>query len=70
VRTLSLLTELRKQLPNAWFAVGGGVRHLDDVRAAEQAGADAVLVASAIHDGRIGSDKRSSEPRVMETGDL
>ena len=68
LRTLSLLAELRKQLPNVWFAVGGGVRNMDDVRAAQQAGADAVLVASALHDGRIAGDKRSSPPIASEIG--
>jgi len=29
------------------------VRSIDDVRAAETAGADALLIASALHDGRI-----------------
>jgi phosphoribosylformimino-5-aminoimidazole carboxamide ribotide isomerase len=32
---------------------GGGIRSLDDVRAACAAGCDAVLVGSALHDGRI-----------------
>jgi phosphoribosylformimino-5-aminoimidazole carboxamide ribotide isomerase len=51
--TLPLLTRLRGRHPGGWFAVGGGVRSMDDVRAAERAGADAVLIASALHDGRI-----------------
>lgn len=33
----------------------GGVRHRDDVAAAAQAGASAWLVASALHDGRLGA---------------
>jgi len=53
VRTLPLLARLRTELPACWFAVGGGVRSMNDVFAAQQAGADAVLVASALHDGRI-----------------
>jgi phosphoribosylformimino-5-aminoimidazole carboxamide ribotide isomerase len=57
IRTLPLLSRLRKELPTCWFAVGGGVGSMDDVFAAEQAGADAVLVASALHDGRIVGDR-------------
>lgn len=52
-RTLPLLQRLRKRFSNCWFAVGGGVRSVEDLNAAEQAGADAVLIASALHDGRI-----------------
>lgn len=33
---------------------GGGVRNIDDLRAFRSAGVDGVLVASALHDGRIG----------------
>lgn len=33
--------------------VGGGVRDWDDVKRLEDAGADAVLVASALHDGQL-----------------
>jgi phosphoribosylformimino-5-aminoimidazole carboxamide ribotide isomerase len=49
--TLPLLQRLRSRLPDCWFAVGGGVRSDDDVKAAEQSGADALLIASALHDG-------------------
>jgi phosphoribosylformimino-5-aminoimidazole carboxamide ribotide isomerase len=69
VQTLSLLTELRTRLPNSWFAVGGGVRNIDDVATAEQAGADAALVASALHDGRIQGCDWSRVPPPSEIGD-
>jgi uncharacterized protein related to proFAR isomerase len=32
---------------------GGGVRGLDDLKALADAGCDAALVASALHDGRL-----------------
>ena len=49
---------LARQLRDAWgsaieIIVGGGVRSSDDLLAASQAGADAVLVASAIHSRAI-----------------
>lgn len=49
--TLPLLRRLRLRFPDCWFAVGGGVRSNDDVKSAEKAGADALLIASALHDG-------------------
>jgi phosphoribosylformimino-5-aminoimidazole carboxamide ribotide isomerase len=39
--------------PNAEVWTGGGIRDWDDVRRLEDAGADAVLVASALHDGTL-----------------
>jgi len=52
-RTLPLLARLRERCPRGWFAAGGGVRNIEDVNRAKRAGADAMLVASALHDGRI-----------------
>jgi phosphoribosylformimino-5-aminoimidazole carboxamide ribotide isomerase len=42
---------IRGALPDVELLTGGGVRGWDDVRQLEDAGADAVLVASALHDG-------------------
>jgi phosphoribosylformimino-5-aminoimidazole carboxamide ribotide isomerase len=39
--------------PGVELIVGGGVRDRDDLRAVEAAGATAVLVASALHDGTL-----------------
>ncbi len=36
------------------ITVGGGIRQIDDLPPLAAAGADAVLIASAFHDGRIG----------------
>jgi len=59
--TLPLLRSLRQRQQECWFAVGGGVRNQADLDAAEQAGADAVLMASAIHNGQfpITNERRS-----------
>jgi phosphoribosylformimino-5-aminoimidazole carboxamide ribotide isomerase len=52
---LDLIRALRDRLPGLEVLAGGGVRSRDDVRALEEAGARAVLVASALHDGAITS---------------
>jgi len=51
--TASLCEKLRKTAPEIELISGGGVRHVDDLRAFAAAGCDYALVASALHDGRI-----------------
>lgn len=51
-----LCRHVRKSHPNCQLTSGGGVRNADDVRRFESAGCDYVLVASALHDGRINRD--------------
>jgi phosphoribosylformimino-5-aminoimidazole carboxamide ribotide isomerase len=59
VGTLALLETLRRRFGRIDVAVGGGVASLPDITAAADAGASAVLVGSALHDGRItGEDLR------------
>lgn len=48
-----LLDQLRYEWPDLEFVAGGGVRNRDDVQGLLNAGADAVLVASALHDGAL-----------------
>jgi phosphoribosylformimino-5-aminoimidazole carboxamide ribotide isomerase len=50
---LERVRRLRSRLSRVEVSIGGGVRSIDDVDAAFHAGADAVLVGSALHDGRI-----------------
>jgi phosphoribosylformimino-5-aminoimidazole carboxamide ribotide isomerase len=52
--TESLLTSLRGRCPGVDVTVGGGVRGIEDILRMRELGASAVLVGSAIHDGRIG----------------
>jgi phosphoribosylformimino-5-aminoimidazole carboxamide ribotide isomerase len=52
--TQELLRALRRRHGGVELITGGGVRGMEDVRALVAAGADGVLVASALHDGRIG----------------
>lgn len=51
--TDALCTWIGEQYPKIELSAGGGVRHLEDLRYLAAAGCDAVLVASALHDGRL-----------------
>jgi len=51
---LKLVEALRRMAPQSRLYVGGGVRNADDLRRCRQAGAAGALVASALHDGRLG----------------
>jgi phosphoribosylformimino-5-aminoimidazole carboxamide ribotide isomerase len=53
VGTEDLCRKLRDAWPNLELTAGGGVRSADDVRRLDQCGVNYVLVASALHDGRI-----------------
>ena len=50
---LATIAEVRRKAPQAMVIGAGGIRHADDVAAAAAAGADAWLVASALHDRRL-----------------
>uniref|UniRef100_A0A7C4LRH4 HisA/hisF family protein n=1 Tax=Schlesneria paludicola TaxID=360056 RepID=A0A7C4LRH4_9PLAN len=52
-RTDGLLRELRAAAPEAFLAAGGGVRDQDDLARLAALHVDAVLAASALHDGRL-----------------
>jgi HisA/HisF family protein len=47
---LETMREIRRKAPAAWLIGAGGVRSQDDLLHAAEAGADAWLVASALHD--------------------
>ena len=55
VQTLELCRCLRDRFPQSQLITGGGVRHFEDLHVLQSAGIDAVLIASALHDGRIGA---------------
>jgi HisA/HisF family protein len=50
---LGAVNELAAALPGLAIYAGGGVRHVDDLRALEAAGAAGALVATALHEGGI-----------------
>jgi phosphoribosylformimino-5-aminoimidazole carboxamide ribotide isomerase len=51
--TEPLLKAIRKELPDIELIAGGGIRSLADVEILGRCGADAVLIASALHDGGL-----------------
>jgi phosphoribosylformimino-5-aminoimidazole carboxamide ribotide isomerase len=53
VGTERLCRDLRCLEPDLQIIAGGGVRGISDLRSLQQAGCDAALVASALHDGRL-----------------
>jgi phosphoribosylformimino-5-aminoimidazole carboxamide ribotide isomerase len=52
-RTLELCREIRRKFPAIELIAGGGVRGIEDLKRLADAGCDAALVASALHDGRL-----------------
>ncbi len=48
-----VIEKLRKTFPAADLIAGGGVRDWNDVKRAESAGANGVLVATALHEGTL-----------------
>jgi phosphoribosylformimino-5-aminoimidazole carboxamide ribotide isomerase len=53
VPTLPLCAEIRRTYPRATLITGGGIRGIDDLRRLENSPVDAVLIASALHNGSI-----------------
>ena len=51
--TENTIREIRFLAPRIELIAGGGVKNRDDLHRLEDAGADAVLVASALHDGSL-----------------
>jgi HisA/HisF family protein len=52
-RTLDVCRQIRALPALDSLVAGGGVRGIDDLHALAEAGCDAALVASALHDGRL-----------------
>ncbi len=50
---VQLVRTVREELPDVMLVAGGGVRGPADLDAVGAAGADAALVATALHDGRL-----------------
>jgi HisA/HisF family protein len=62
---LDTLRAVQARSPTTLLIGAGGVRHADDLRQAEAAGASAWLVASALHDGKLPAVER--KPGSMAT---
>lgn len=67
VSGLDLAAALVRAFPGAEVAVGGGVAGPGDLRDAEAAGATAVLVGSALHDGRLTRDDLTQTDPAAQT---
>ena len=52
--TNCLLSRIRERFPELEITVGGGISGIEEIERLRAVGASAVLVGSAIHDGRIG----------------
>jgi phosphoribosylformimino-5-aminoimidazole carboxamide ribotide isomerase len=50
---VGLLSRIRAAAPGVTLLAGGGIAGPDDLRTAEEAGCDGVLIASALLDGRL-----------------
>ncbi|AMV36861.1 HisA/HisF-related TIM barrel protein [Planctomyces sp. SH-PL62] len=64
--TERLLDSLLRSHPHAEITVGGGVSRIEDLDECRDRGASAVLVGSALHDGRI--DRRALERFLESSG--
>lgn len=53
IPTEELCVSLRQEFPNLRLITGGGVRNVEDLNREVRRGVAAVLVASALHDGRL-----------------
>lgn len=65
---LGLLATLRRRFPAQRLLAGGGVLTRGDLERIRDAGSDAVLVASAIHAGRIGAAEVAALARPAAAG--
>ena len=63
VGTLDLIMRVANAYPDVEIVAGGGVSDLDDLLRLDRAGASAALIASALHDGRIGRDELDRQQR-------
>ena len=53
---LSLIARVRDAAPGLTLLAGGGIRGLEDLARLADVGCDGALVATALHDGRLGAD--------------
>lgn len=57
VPTVELCRRIRARHPQVTLITGGGVRGIEDLHRLSAAGLDGVLIASALHDGRVTPDE-------------
>ncbi len=66
--TAAMVSQLRARHPSVLWCAGGGVADENDLKMLAEAGADAVLVGSSLHDGRLDAKAvaRWHDPRSDE----
>jgi phosphoribosylformimino-5-aminoimidazole carboxamide ribotide isomerase len=61
---LALIARVREAVPELTLLAGGGVRGADDLARLADAGCDGALVATALHDGRLGAEDVAAARRL------
>ncbi len=61
---LELIARVRKAAPEVTLLAGGGIRGLNDLIRLAEYGCDGALVATALHDGRLGNDEVTDAQRL------
>jgi phosphoribosylformimino-5-aminoimidazole carboxamide ribotide isomerase len=61
---LALIARVREAAPGLTLLAGGGVRGLEDLARLADSGCDGALVATALHDGRLGAAEVASAQRL------
>ena len=61
---LALITRVREAVPGLTLFAGGGVRGPEDLARLADAGCDGALVATALHDGRLGAADLAAARRL------
>jgi phosphoribosylformimino-5-aminoimidazole carboxamide ribotide isomerase len=61
---LDLIARVRDRAPRVTLLAGGGVRGFEDLRRLARIGCDGVLVATALHDGRISAGDVAAATRL------
>ena len=61
---LALIARVREAAPGLTLLAGGGVRGADDLARLADAGCDGALVATALHDGRLGAEDVAAARRL------
>lgn len=65
---LDVIARVRDAAPNVLLLAGGGVRGIDDLAQLAEAGCDGALVATALHDGRLGAGDVAAAERLARHG--
>ena len=64
---VAVVTRVRASAPGTTLIAGGGIRGLEDLVRLAEAGCDGALVATALHDGRIGAEDVRGLRHVSES---